>query len=113
MKYRMALRDQGISVGVRFNISAIDGFTSGLQPTELVMAGGESGVGKSAVWWKAAMNFAADEAKKPPEQGRIGTAIFSLEMGEDALVDALGTKSDGNRQRPHARRLAVAGRAQP
>jgi replicative DNA helicase len=81
MKYRMALRDQGISVGVRFNISAIDGFTSGLQPTELVMAGGESGVGKSAVWWKAAMNFAADEAKKPPEQGRIGTAIFSLEMG--------------------------------
>jgi replicative DNA helicase len=82
MKLRMALRDQGINIGVRFQISAIDSFTSGLQPTELLMAGGESGVGKSAAWWKAAMNYAESEAMKTPDQGRIGTLVFSLEMGE-------------------------------
>jgi replicative DNA helicase len=82
MKTRMALRDQGVNIGVRFGISAIDSFTSGLQPTELLIGGGEAGVGKSAVWWKAAMNYAESEARKAPDQQRIGTLVFSLEMGE-------------------------------
>jgi replicative DNA helicase len=79
---RMALRSQGVSTGARFGISAIDGYTNGLQPTELLIGGGESGVGKSATWWKAAMSFAEGELTKPPGHQRVGTAIFSLEMGE-------------------------------
>jgi replicative DNA helicase len=47
MRERVALKQAGVEPGVKFNIAAIDGFTKGVQPTELVIGGGESGVGKA------------------------------------------------------------------
>lgn len=79
---------QGIKLGAHFEIKAIDEYTKGLKPTELLIAGGEPGVGKSAVWWKASKNFARSEMTKPVER-QIGTAVFSLEMGEDPSSDRL------------------------
>jgi replicative DNA helicase len=79
---------QGIKLGAHFGMKAIDDYTKGLKPTELLIAGGEPGVGKSAVWWKAAKSFARSEMEKP-EDKRIGTAIFSLEMGEDPSSDRI------------------------
>jgi replicative DNA helicase len=76
----IAAREQGVQLGAYFKLKAIDGFTKGLKPGELLMAGGEPGVGKSAVWWKAGLTFARAQAKRPPGQ-RIGTLIVSLEMG--------------------------------
>lgn len=82
MQERMALKAQGISIGAKGGISAIDAFTRGIQPTELCMGGGESGVGKSAVWWTFGMNFAEIQMQTRQKPDRVGTAIFSLEMGE-------------------------------
>lgn len=76
----IAAREQGVQLGAYFGLKAIDSYTKGLKPGELVMAGGEPGVGKSAVWWKAGLTFARAQAKRPPEQ-RIGTLVISLEMG--------------------------------
>jgi replicative DNA helicase len=84
MKERQALRQQGVQVGAHFSIGAIDAFTMGLQPTELMIGGGEPGVGKSAVFWKCAMNFAESQAKRALASGEkpVGTLVLSLEMGE-------------------------------
>lgn len=84
MQRRMALKAQGIEVGVKFGIGAVDAFTMGIQPTELCIAGGEPGVGKSGVWWRFGMNFAEQQAKRPlnPGEKPVGTMILSLEMGD-------------------------------
>lgn len=84
MQERMALRKAGVTVGARFQIAAVDAYTMGLQPTELLIAGGEPGVGKSAVWWKAAQNFAEEQHKRnlQPTERPVGTLILSLEMGD-------------------------------
>jgi replicative DNA helicase len=79
MRRAMAAREQGVELGAYFGLRAIDQFTKGLKPGELLMAGGEPGVGKSAVWWKAGLSFARRQAKRPEGQ-RIGTLIVSLEM---------------------------------
>jgi replicative DNA helicase len=76
----IAAREQGVQLGAYFKLRAIDAFTKGLKPGELVMAGGEPGVGKSAVWWKAGLTFARTQGRRPPGQ-RIGTLVVSLEMG--------------------------------
>jgi replicative DNA helicase len=81
MRERVALKQAGVEPGVKFNIAAIDGFTKGVQPTELVIGGGESGVGKSGLWWIAAKNYADSQYQRPPGE-RVGTLILSLEMGE-------------------------------
>jgi replicative DNA helicase len=81
MRERVALKQAGVEPGVKFGISAIDGFTRGLLPTELLIGGGEAGVGKSGVWWIAAMKYAEKQYLRPPDE-RIGTLILSLEMGE-------------------------------
>lgn len=78
----MAAREQGIELGAYFGLKAIDKFTKGLKPGELIMAGGEPGVGKSAVWWKAGLTFARRQAKRPVGQ-RIGTLVVSLEMSPE------------------------------
>lgn len=81
MRERVALKQAGVEPGVKFKINAIDGFTKGLLPTELLIAGGEAGVGKSGLWWIAAMKYAEGQAQRPAHE-RIGTLILSLEMGE-------------------------------
>jgi replicative DNA helicase len=73
--------ERGIELGVKFRIAAIDARTRGLQPTELLVGAGEPGVGKSGVWWRAGLNYADVQARRPEGQ-RVGTLILSLEMGE-------------------------------
>lgn len=71
---------QGLELGAYFGINAIDRFTRGLQPTELLIGAGEPGVGKSAVWWRAGLSFAERQAKRPQSR-QVGTLVLSLEMG--------------------------------
>jgi replicative DNA helicase len=78
IQIRQAAREQGVELGAYFGLQAIDDYTSGLQPTELLICGGEPGVGKSAVWWRGALNFAERQASAPREA--VGTLILSLEM---------------------------------
>lgn len=77
----IAANKAGRSLGMRTGIGAIDGMTQGLLPTELMMGAGESGVGKSILWWIAARNFAMEQLKVPPER-RIGTLVCNFEMGK-------------------------------
>jgi replicative DNA helicase len=92
MKRDMALVASGEIVGAHFGIRAIDDFTKGLKGGELLIAGGEPGVGKSAVWWRAAENFAMSQREKPG--GKVGTLVMSLEMSEEPssvrLAQAVG-----------------------
>lgn len=80
-KRNMALVAAGETIGVTFGIKAIDEYTKGLKGGELLIAGGEPGVGKSAVWWTAAEKFASGELTK--DGGRVGTLVMSLEMSEE------------------------------
>jgi replicative DNA helicase len=72
-------REAGLELGAYFGLRAIDDFTRGLRGGEVLMGGGEPGVGKSAVWWRGALNFASRQAELPIDK-RIGTLILSLEM---------------------------------
>lgn len=86
--YKQALAERaavaaGIELGARFQFRFIDNYTKGLRPTELLICGGEPGAGKSSVWWKAGINFAEKQARRPADQKKIGTLILSLEMGEE------------------------------
>jgi replicative DNA helicase len=72
---------RGVELGVKFKIAAIDAWTRGLLPTELFIAAGEPGVGKSGVWWRAGLNFADAQSRRPKDR-QVGTLILSLEMGE-------------------------------
>jgi replicative DNA helicase len=76
----MAARKAGIELGAYFGLNAIDNFTLGLRPGELLIGGGEPGVGKSAVWWRAALAFAERQQARPEGQ-RVGAMVISLEMG--------------------------------
>jgi len=76
-----AAQRAGIQIGVRTKITAIDTFTKGIQPGELVMSAGEAGVGKSGVWWRAGLNFAELQAERPDDK-HIGTLVLSMEMGK-------------------------------
>lgn len=80
LRNRVAMQEAGFDVGVKFDIPAIDEYTRGLGPTEVLIAGGEPGVGKSAVWWRAGMNNARRQLNYPGDH-RMGTLIVSLEMG--------------------------------
>lgn len=80
-KHIQAVVEAGGELGAFFDLRFIDNFTHGLQPTELMMTGGEPGAGKSAVIWKAALNFAERQAKKLPHE-QVGAFVLSLEMGQ-------------------------------
>jgi replicative DNA helicase len=82
MNQVIALREAGHERGAHFGIRAIDEFTKGLLPTELLISGGEPGIGKSAVWWAGAINFCERQMKKPAEE-RVACLVLSLEMGEE------------------------------
>lgn len=81
-------RESGIELGAYTGLTFIDRYTRGIQPTELVIAGGEPGVGKSAVWWKAGMGFAERQMRKPEDQ-RVGCLVLSLEMSEPPSSDRI------------------------
>lgn len=76
----MDARARGIELGAYFGLPFLDRYMRGLQPTELLIGAGEPGVGKSAVYWKAALKFAQRQMQHPDRM--IGTLILSLEMGE-------------------------------
>lgn len=82
MQEVMAMRLAGVEVGATYGIRAIDDFTNGHQPGELLILGGPPGAGKSALGWTMARNFARGQMKHP-EDRRVGAMILSLEMGED------------------------------
>lgn len=75
-------RAAGMELGAYFGIKAIDDFANGLRPTELWVLGGDPGVGKSAIAWACARNFAKRQMHRPSDR-RIATLIFSLEMGRE------------------------------
>lgn len=81
MKTAIATREAGIHLGVEFGLKAIDDYTRGLLPGELLILGGEPGAGKSALAWFMARRFARLQARRPVEQ-RVGTLIGSFEMPE-------------------------------
>jgi replicative DNA helicase len=92
-KRNMALVAAGHKIGAHFGIRAIDEYTKGLKGGELLIAGGEPGVGKSAVWWRAGENFATSENDADHDRP-VGTLIMSLEMSEEPssvrLAQAVG-----------------------
>lgn len=79
VRLRQAAREQGVELGAYFGLNAIDNFTHGLQGGELLICGGEPGVGKSAVWWKGALNFAERQMQRDADK-RVGALVISLEM---------------------------------
>jgi replicative DNA helicase len=81
LKRAQAARDAGVELGAHFAIPAIDDATHGLQPGELLVSAGEPGIGKSAVWWRAAMNFAMRQARRPKDE-QVAALILSLEMSQ-------------------------------
>lgn len=74
-----AAKEQGIELAAYFGMPFIDHFSKGLAPTELCMIAGEPGVGKSAVTWEMARNFARRQIANG--DGKIAAMVFSLEMG--------------------------------
>lgn len=90
----MAARAAGIELGVKFDLKFLDDRMHGLKPTELWILAGEPGVGKSAVAFAAAVQFARRQMRKPADQ-RIGTLILSLEMGESPTADRLAQSEGG------------------
>lgn len=100
-RVEMAAVAQGVKIGAHFGIRAIDDYTKGVRPTELIISGGEAGVGKSALWWKAVKNFAREQAQSPVER-QIGSLVMSLEMGESPSSTRLAQMTgitDGERLR--------------
>lgn len=75
-------REAGIEIGVKFGMDFVDDYTKGLRGQELMLGAGEPGVGKTAVYVKAALRFAQKQMVKPADS-RVGTMILSLEMGEE------------------------------
>ncbi len=82
MQEQIAAKAAGQELGALFSIKAIDDFVKGLKATELMILGGDPGVGKSAIAWAMVRNFAGRQMRKPTER-RVGTLVLSLEMGEE------------------------------
>lgn len=81
MHRAIATRESGVELGAEFGLSAIDDFTRGLLPGELMILGGPPGAGKSAIAWWMARRFSKRQSKRPAEE-RVATLIGSLEMPE-------------------------------
>lgn len=101
MRSAIATREAGIKLGVEFDLPAIDDFTGGLLPGELLILGGPPGAGKSAIAWYMARKFARTQVRRPPEE-RVGTLIGSFEMPERQSSSRLAqmiSKIDGDKLR--------------
>lgn len=75
-----AAREAGVELGAYFGIPAFDEHVKGLKGGELMIFAGAPGEGKSAVAWKAGLNFAEAQAKRP-EDRIIRALVLSFEMG--------------------------------
>lgn len=73
---------QGVELGARYKIKAVDDYAKGHRPGELFILGGDPGVGKSALAWAMARGFAGTQMVKDPDR-RLGTLVLSMEMGEE------------------------------
>lgn len=67
--------------GVPTGFKNLDNVLAGLQPSDLIIIAGRPSVGKTAFALNIAHNVAVD--------GQVPTAIFSLEMSKEQLVDRL------------------------
>jgi len=74
-------RNRGEATGVATGFRELDDYTSGLQPTDLIILAARPSMGKTALCLNIAHHVALKE-KKP-------VAIFSLEMSKDQLVQRL------------------------
>jgi replicative DNA helicase len=74
-----AARAAGIMVGVQTGLTAVDAWTNGIKPGELMILAGGAGVGKSALAWKLGLNFAEAQGKRP-EGKQVATLVANLEM---------------------------------
>jgi replicative DNA helicase len=75
-------RAAGVELGARYGIEGVDQYVKGHRPGELMILGGEPGVGKSALGWGMARGFALTQMRQPVDR-RIGTFVLSLEMAEE------------------------------
>src|SRR5690554_3988037 len=73
-------RTDGEVTGLNTGFRALNTYTSGFQPQELIILAARPSVGKSAL----AMNLAVQAAKNNKE-GRAAVALFSLEMSNEQL----------------------------
>lgn len=87
----ISAREAGVELGAYFDIAAIDERIKGLRAREVLVCGGDPGVGKSGVWWVAAHNHARRQMTRPSER-RVGTLILSLEMGEEPSSDRIAQR---------------------
>lgn len=98
-KMEIAARESGRELGAFFGIRGIDSVTKGLRPTELMILGGEPGMGKSTVAWAMARNFAKRQLQTrdtlPAGQQMIGTLVLSMEMGESPSGTRIAQASSG------------------
>lgn len=94
LREKRRLRDMGIELGVKFGLRHVDDSTRGVQPTELLMLGGEPGVGKSGIVWPWGERFALRQMQRPAGE-RVGTLILSLEMGEEPSSTRLAQSLTG------------------
>lgn len=97
----IAARAAGVELGAFFGIKALDEFIKGLRPTELMILGGDPGVGKTGLVMSMIRNFALRQMRKEPGQ-RVGTFFLSLEMGEKQTGDRyaqMESHADGERLR--------------
>jgi replicative DNA helicase len=104
VKYLQRLKlanEQGIELAAYFGLKFIDSWTKGLAPGELMLVGGEPGVGKSALTWEMGLGFAKRQMAKP-EDKRIAALILCMEMaliGSSARVATSLSGVSGDRLR--------------
>lgn len=94
-----AAREQGIEIGVRTGYRFFDDYAKGPLPGELMMVGGEPGVGKSAVVWLLSEAFARRQVGRDE---KVSSLILSLEMGSVPSMQRLAqtaTRIDGGKMR--------------
>ncbi|MFC1867633.1 replicative DNA helicase [Thermodesulfobacteriota bacterium] len=88
-KLESVAENDGFITGVPTDFTDLDRYTTGLQPSELIIIAGRPSMGKTAL----GLNIAYNAAKKT----RKGVAIFSLEMSKMQLgMRLLGSESQIN-----------------
>lgn len=92
-KYQRAKKDPGSAAGIHLGFSELDRITNGVRDGELLLIGGESGTGKSALAMNMAVNAWLGQNKVPTDlefefiQKESGVSIvyFTIEMPYESL----------------------------
>ena len=74
-------RHQGMATGISTGFNDLDAYTTGLQPSDLIVIAGRPGMGKTALSLCIAENIAVKQKEV--------AAIFSLEMSKEQLVQRM------------------------